>query len=62
MVANKTAKTNVRCEHGRPQGGKTGIFPLEIETKQQDFLENMKLTARFRLIYLIFVMPLYLPV
>jgi len=28
--------------------GETGISPLEIETKHQDYLENMKLVAQFR--------------
>jgi len=28
------------CFHGRPQGGKAGIAPLEIGTKSQKFLEN----------------------
>jgi len=30
-------------DHGRPQmGGKTGICPLEIGTKNKKFLENLK--------------------
>jgi len=29
--------------HGRPQGGQNGHMPpLEIETKKQKFLENVK--------------------
>jgi len=40
--------------------GETGICPLEIETKHQDFLENMKLAAQFLSINLIFAMPLCL--
>jgi len=32
-----------RWDHGRPQGGKTGTCPfLEIGTKKQKFLENVK--------------------
>jgi len=41
--------------------GETGISPLEIETKHQDFLENMKLVAQFQSIDYIFAMPLYFP-
>jgi len=44
---------------GVRRGVKTGIFPpLEIETKHQDFLENMKLGAQYRSIDLIFAVPL----
>jgi len=32
----------------RRPGDKSGISPLEIESKHQDFLENMKLAAQFR--------------
>jgi len=32
--------------HGRPEGGNTGICPpLEIESKNQHFLENLKPAA-----------------
>jgi len=34
--------------HGRPQGKKTGICPLEIETKNENFLEKLKLAPQFR--------------
>jgi len=32
-------------DHGRPQGGKTGVYPLEIGTKKDNFLENVKSTV-----------------
>jgi len=38
----------ITSDHGRPQGGKRAFPPLEIETKHQDSLENMKLVAQFR--------------
>jgi len=48
-------------EHGRPQGGrKTGIFPPEIGHKNQNFPENMKSAAQFRLIGLILAITIYL--
>ena len=48
---------------GRPQGGgKTGISPLEIETRSQNVFENMWLAANFRVIHLIVAMTVYLPV
>jgi len=34
----------------------------EIETENQDFLENMKLATQFQSAGLIFAMPVYLPV
>jgi len=43
-------------------GTKRAFSPLEIGTKNQKFLENLKLAPKFRLIYLIVVMPVYLPV
>jgi len=44
-------------------GGKTGICPtLEIGTKNQDFVENLKLAAKFRLIHLLVAITVYLPV
>jgi len=44
--------------HGRPQMG----TKREIETENQDFLENMKLATQFQSAGLIFAMPVYLPV
>jgi len=42
---------------------KTGICPsLEIETNNQNFLENLASAAQFRLIDLILAMAVYLPV
>jgi len=39
---------HVLLNHGRPQGEQNGHLPsLEIETKHQDFLENVKLAAQF---------------
>jgi len=47
----------------RRGGGKTGICPtLEIGTKNQDFVENLKLAAKFRLIHLLVAITVYLPV
>jgi len=43
-------------------GGKRAFPPLEIETKHQDSLENMKLVAQFRSNDKIFAIPLYFPV
>jgi len=49
--------------HGRPQGeGKTGIPPpLEIETKKQKFLENVKSAVLFWLVGLILAMTVIYP-
>jgi len=42
--------------------GKTGICPpLEIEPKDQNFLENMKSVAQFRLIDFVLAMTVCLP-
>jgi len=51
-------------KHGRPQGGggKTGIPPLGIEPRNENFLENMKSVAHFRIIDFILAMTVYLPV
>ena len=43
-------------------GDKSGISPLEIGTKNQKFLENLKSAAEFRLIHLILAMPVYLKI
>jgi len=44
-----TSKIGI-SDHGRMQGGKNGHFPhLEIVTKNQKFLENLKLAAKLRL-------------
>jgi len=44
-------------------GRQNGHFPpLAIGPKNQDFLENMKSAAQFRLIELILAMTVYLPV
>ena len=51
----------ITSDHGRSQG-ETGISPLEIENKHQDYLENMNLAAQFRSIDYIFAMPLYFSV
>jgi len=40
--------------------GKPGIYPLEIGTKNQKFLENPKSAAKFRLIDLIHAVVVYL--
>jgi len=49
--------------HGRPQGGKNGhSLPLEIETKNENFLEKLKSAAQFQSIDLILAMAAYLPV
>jgi len=34
--------------HGRPQGGETPFPPMEIWTKSQKFLENLKSAAYLR--------------
>jgi len=39
-----------------------GIFPLEIGSKKQKFIENLKSAVSFRLIGLILAMTVYLPV
>jgi len=45
------------------RGGETGIcHTLEIGTKNQNFLENLKLATKFRLIHLIVSMTVYLTV
>jgi len=48
--------------HGRSQGKKRAFSPLEIGTKNQKFLENLKLAAKFRLIHIIVAITVYLPV
>jgi len=46
-----------------PQWEQNGhLPPLEIETKDQNFFENMKLAANFRVIHLIIAMTVYLSV
>jgi len=40
----------VRQNHGHPHGAKTGIFPLEIGTNNQNFLENLMPAALYPLI------------
>jgi len=53
------------CRHGRSQGEQNGHLPaLEIEPKNQNFLENMKSKslAQFRLNDLILGMTVFLPV
>jgi len=47
---------------GVRRGGKTGIFPPEIETKNEKFLEKLKAATQFRSIDLILAMAVYLPV
>jgi len=35
-------------DHGRPHGGaKRAVSPLELQTKNQNFQENMKSAAQF---------------
>jgi len=48
------------ANHGRPRGGLTS--PLEIGRKNQNFIENMKSAAQFRLSDWILAMTVYLPV
>jgi len=51
-----------RWVHGRPRGGGTGICPLlEIGTKKQKFLENVKSGIEFWLFGLILAMTVCLP-
>jgi len=38
----------ITSEHARPKGGKRAFPQLEIETKHQDSIENMKLVAQFQ--------------
>jgi len=47
------------CWHGSPQGGKTGICPLEIAIKNQKFIENLKSATEFRWIDLILATTVY---
>jgi len=43
---------DIDCGYGRPQWGTNGHFsPLEIETKNENFLEKLKSAAKFRSIY-----------
>ena len=58
---SKTAPFN-RFYHGthrRPQKGKTGIWPLEIGSRNQKSLENLKSRAWFRSIDFILAMSLF---
>ena len=41
-------------------GAKRAFSPMEIGPKSQNFLENLKSAAQFRLINLILVMAVYL--
>jgi len=60
---SRVLKTRIIAwNHGRPQGAIRAFDPLEIGTKNQIFLENLKLAAKFRLNHLIFAMTVYLPV
>jgi len=43
-------------------GEKWAFAPLEIGTKNQKFLENLKLAVKFRSIHLIVAMTVYFPV
>jgi len=48
------------CGHGRPQGGQNGHYPpLEIGTKKENFLENVKSAVQFRLVGLVLVMTVF---
>ena len=50
-------------QHGCSQGGVNGhLPPLEIVSKNEKFLENLKLAAKFLLIHLIAATTVYLPV
>jgi len=51
-----------RYTHGHPQEGPNRHSPLKIGTRNQQFLENLKLAANFRLIHLIVATTVYLPV
>jgi len=42
------------------EGSKTGICPLEIGPKNQNFLKNLKSATQFRLVNLILAMTIYL--
>jgi len=49
--------------HGRPQrGGERAFALLEIETKNEKFIENFKAATQFRSTDLILAMAVYLPV
>jgi len=48
--------------HGRPQGGKTGVCSPRSLVQNQKRLENLKTTVQFRLISLILAIAVYLPV
>jgi len=56
-------KVSVHEDHRRThRWGKKGIFlPMEIGSKNQKFLENLKSPALFRSIYLFLAMAVYLP-
>jgi len=43
-------------------GGKRAFALMEIGTKNQKFIENLKLATKSRLIHLIVAMTVYLPV
>jgi len=62
IISSFVINWQFRRIHGRPQGGKTGISPLEIGTKDQNFLETMKVAVQSRLIDLVLAMTVYLPV
>jgi len=47
---------------GVRRGGKTGICPLEIGTKNENFQEIMKAVSKLRLIDLILAVTVHLPV
>jgi len=47
---------------GVRRGAKRAFSPLEIETKNENFLEKLKLAAQFRSVYLILEMAVYVPV
>jgi len=49
----------VRQNHGHPHGVKTGIFPLEIGTKNQNFLENLISAASYPLIDFFLALSLF---
>jgi len=46
----------------RREGQNGHLPPLEIESRNQNFLENVKSVAQFRLIDFILAMTVYLPV
>ena len=46
LFSSTLPDSTTRCSHGRPQGGaKRAFSPLEIATKKQKLLENLKLAA-----------------